>query len=527
MKPALKIVLSYCYIVSLSHTCFTQNLVNVPDIPDSLIVETYRKAAMQNVLAAVNPEIFYGYFSVCADGIGFGYGNTYPSLDGHQMSDALLWLGQVDVVKANWDYVKGFQKSNGALPLAIFPSKTGEYIGPKNYQSKIDPNGGLYQHWVPGDPLRVLAVTTYIQNAEVIFRFTRDREWLLEQLTSVNLAADYLEPMITPEGMVAGAGYYIERPTRIEYDGVSQCHAAEALYHLAELNLIAGNKNNARKYNQLALLIEKNFRKNFWVKEKGHYAEYIHPEKGKITDHGLTDADWSSLATKMASSKQKSILWPALKNENRFYYNGMPTGIATHPETYELWEMTYPDKMDLAAMGRVWYVESCARANMNDGEGLLVTIRRVCKEGSENGYYWRERYNDTGGYGAEKYNEYPANLIRIIQRFLLGIEHGLDGTLYIGPTVPEEFWNAGFGQTLDFRGSQIAYTMGRGYIHGKYTGKVEQKLSVRFNKPFSDRAFQATVDGETVECKKKDGWISILLPARDCDNACNFEIKVL
>jgi len=60
-------------------------------LPDPLIVEAYRKAADQNVVAAVNPKVFPGYFSVCADGHGFGYGNTYPSLDGHQMSDALLW----------------------------------------------------------------------------------------------------------------------------------------------------------------------------------------------------------------------------------------------------------------------------------------------------------------------------------------------------------------------------------------------------------------------------------------------------
>lgn len=65
----------------------------------------YERAAVQNVLAAVNPRVFPGYWSVCADGQGFGYGNTYPSLDGHQMTDALLWLSQVEVVKANWDYV--------------------------------------------------------------------------------------------------------------------------------------------------------------------------------------------------------------------------------------------------------------------------------------------------------------------------------------------------------------------------------------------------------------------------------------
>lgn len=59
------------------------------DIPDAQMVEAHEKAAEKNVLASMNPTIFPGYWSVCADGQGFGYGNTYPSLDEHQMTDAL------------------------------------------------------------------------------------------------------------------------------------------------------------------------------------------------------------------------------------------------------------------------------------------------------------------------------------------------------------------------------------------------------------------------------------------------------
>jgi hypothetical protein len=159
-------------------------------LPDAAIATAYQRAATQNVLAAVNPKVFFGYFSVCADGQGFGYGNTYPSLDGHQMTDALLLLGQVDVVKANFDYVRTFQRPNGQLPLAIFPGNKGQNISP--IATPVDPNGGFYKHWVPGDPLRALAGPTYIQNADVIYRYTLDGKWLAERLPSVNLAADYL-----------------------------------------------------------------------------------------------------------------------------------------------------------------------------------------------------------------------------------------------------------------------------------------------------------------------------------------------
>jgi hypothetical protein len=130
--------------------------------------------------------------------------------------------------------------------------------------------------------------------------------------------------------------------------------------------------------------------------------------------------DWSAIATGVATAQQRAVLWAQLKDEQRFYYGGMPTGIATLPETYEQWECG--DWMDLAAMARAWYLEAWARARMGDAAGLTDSIRRVCRAGRDSGYYWRERYNGNGGYGVTKYCECPANLIRFVQRFLLGVD---------------------------------------------------------------------------------------------------------
>ncbi len=491
------------------------------DIPDDQIIEAYEMAAQKNVLAAVNPKIFPGYWSVCADGQGFGYGYTYPSLDGHQMSDALLWLGQADVVKANWDYVKQYQKPNGQLPIAIFPDSANKWIGPASCQAQVDANGALYRHWVPGDPLRALAGPTYIQNADSIFRFTQDREWLLEQLPSINLAADYLASLTTEEGAVKGAGYYIERPTRVEYDGIAQCHAVDAFRRIAALNEIAGDVAAAKKYRQYADRIQTHFRNRFW--SGNHFGEYIHPERGLIATHGLTDVDWCAIATGVASAKQCEIVWPQLKSEKLFYYGGMPTGIATHPETYEAWESTYSDTMDLAAMGRVWYLEAWARARMGDGEGLVDTIRRVCKAGREHGYYWRERYNEEGGYGAEMYCEYPANLIRIVQRFLFGVEMHLDGTLVLAPTAPEEFWKQGFGQTLAWYDRLLEYKMQEGRIEGTYFGK-SQRLGVRLLSAGSGQTVHAFIDGDEVKAERDGKLVFINLLASNKEQECRFEI---
>lgn len=446
---------------------------------DQLMEESYEKAATLNVLAALNPRVFPGYFSVCADGKGFGYGNTYPSLDGHQLTDALIWLGNVDVAKANWDYVKSFQRQDGCLPLAILPSQTGKKIGPAGYQSEVASNGGLYTHWVPGNPLAALASPTYIQNADVIFRRTLDVAWLRSQIASVNLSADFLARLTSENGAVKGGGYYVERPARLDYDGVTQPHAIDAFHRTASLNRLVGDAKAANRYDEIAERIRSHFISRFWTKD--HFGEYIHPERGMIDSHGLSDTNWAALAFGSVTPQQQAVLWPRVRDESRFYYGGMPTGIVTEPNAYESWEFPYPDRMDAAAMGRVWYLESQARARMRDAEGLVASIRRVCEVGRNAGYYWRERYGPKGGYGAEKYCEYPANLIRVIQRFLLGVELELDGTIVLAPVAPAELWEHGFGQTLSWRDRVLDYRMHRDHVDGTYSGNAPQKIVIQFH----------------------------------------------
>lgn len=270
--------------------------------------------------------------------MGHGYGNTYPSLDSQQMTDVLLFLGRVDVVKLNWDYVKSFQRPNGLLPLAILPSQAGKTIGSPPNTSRVEDNGGLYVHWVQGNPLGATGSTTYIQNADAIYRYTRDRNWLTQQLPSINLAADYLASLTSAGGQVAGAGYYTERPPRIRFDGVTQCYAADAFQRVAALNAAAGNQRAAQQYQQLADRIISNFRTNFWSASSNRFAQYISTisgHEGLVTSHGLTDTDWAALATGLASPAQRAALWPQLQQAMAgFHYGGVPTGIATLPNTY-------------------------------------------------------------------------------------------------------------------------------------------------------------------------------------------------
>jgi hypothetical protein len=239
----------------------------------------------------------------------------------------------------------------------------------------------------------------------------------------------------------------------------------------------------------------------------------------------LTDVDWAAIATGVASAEQIAKVWPQLKDEKRFYYGGMPAGIATLPQTYADWEFTYNDRMDLAAMGRVWYLECWARARMADGRGLVDSIRKVCQAGKKSGYYWRERYTEKGGHGAEKYCEYPANLIRIVQRFLLGVDFGLDGTLIVAPTAPEEFWKAGFGQTLSWRGRNLTYRMWRDRIVGDYDGESPQRLCVKLLHPPGKTAVTIRVNGRAVEPRVEGDKLVVLLPTAPLGRPCHFEAQ--
>ncbi|HND63003.1 MAG TPA: hypothetical protein PLB90_16110 [Opitutaceae bacterium] len=387
------------------------------------LAEAYRECADRNVLAALNPKIFFGYFSVCADpSQGHGHDTTFPGLDWGQSAEALLWLGRRAEVLASWDYVKTFLREDGLLPFAIVPGQAGTTVQMKlpqkdeSYPFTVEKNGGAYCHWFPGNPLLMLPNVTFLQMADAIVRHTGDRAWLAAQVPILRRVADWMTRQVNAEGLVRGGGFYIERPTRLDHDGVTQCYTAHAFRLAAQL---VGEP----AYLAVADRITAAFRTRFWAGD--HCVEYINPEHGPISHHGLTDVEWAAIATGLATPEQVKVIWPKLQHERDFIYEGIPTGISTRPETYEDWEMLFLDRHDLAAMGRVWYVEAWARHVMGDRAGLLESLRQVARVGKANGWYWRERYYSErsgylGSYKINTYCEYPANFIRIVHRFVLG-----------------------------------------------------------------------------------------------------------
>ncbi len=164
---------------------------------------------------------------------------------------------------------------------------------------------------------------------------------------------------------------------------------------------------------------------------------------------------------------------------------------------------------------------------MGDAAGLLDGIRKVSEAGRVNGYYWRERYQPDGkggvvAAGPNTYCEYPANLIRIVQRFLLGVDMRLDGSIVLAPTVTDEFWKEGFGQTLRWRGRELAYEMNADRVSGTYEGEGPQKLGVRLPPAAAGMKVRALIDDELAKAAEEDGLIFVTLPGTPPGKPCRF-----
>ncbi|HBG28943.1 MAG: hypothetical protein A2Y10_03555 [Planctomycetes bacterium GWF2_41_51] len=423
-------------------------------LPDSLLTEAYVQSARNNVMAAEKPQFYEGFFSVCVDGKyhGGNDGITFPGLDWGQIMEALLWLGQNKKVLASWNYVKQYVRSDGKVPFVISPLDAG--------RGQFEKNGALFEHWCPGNPLRMLANVTMLQVADAICHHNLDKDWLKNESSMLQRIVNWLEAeLITKDYLVEGAGFYAERPIRFAYDGIAQCYTADTFSRIAELFKWIGFDQFSDHCKKIAGKIAEAFQKHFWIGDR--FAEYIHPDRGQIAFHGYTDVDWAAIATGIATPKQMKILWPNLKNNQDFYYADIPTGISTNPQSYEPWEWEGTDRNDLAAMGRVWYLEAWARYRMKDSQGLIQSIHKVAEIGKKRNWYWRERFyspltGDVGiGYNIDTYLEYPANLIRIMNQFVLGIRRELDSSITVNPCATDDMWQKGFGRFFLHQGHQI------------------------------------------------------------------------
>jgi len=446
-------------------------------VPDPLVSKAFKRALHQNVLACLGPEVFEWYWYICADKRGFGDGCVWPGLDGHQMGHALLWAGHLAENFGYWEYVREWQQPDGRV-----------FNGVNTKAGTGAPASGAV-----AKPAWCLGSSTWIKHGYDLFRFSQDEAWLEANFPSIDAAARWLHAQTGSNGLIGRSAYYFDCPARYEFDGITQGYVYLNYLQAAELAEHAGATVRAEQLRSKADQLREAFSRHFWRGD--HCAEYIHPQRGAIDLHGLTDVDWMAQAAGLLDQKADEILWQRLARSEELYYGIMPTGTSASPELHKDWERPaghLHDRpfTDCAAMGRCWYIEAMARYRRGDGEGLLDTIRRVATVGQRSGWFWRERYyrlnmppgparetilttvrsdkwgsadvfEDLGVAGArtQTYAEYPANLVRICCQWLAGVDLAVDGTLVLAPCAPEEFFDNKFGleATLLERPVKICY----------------------------------------------------------------------
>jgi hypothetical protein len=422
----------------------------VRKIADPLVREGVEAAITNTLQPAAAQKAYPGHFSVTADGSHFGAENAYPGLDSWEIAGAYLLLGEERLVLDYFDFVQASQRADGNIPFAIFPVEPSPpamdmhlrglrypedvytytpvpHEGQPSY-SDISARKwiGLFEHWQPkANPLSVLGPVSHILTASEIVHATQSEGWLGEKLESVELAGRYLLSRRSPNGFISGAGFYVERPPRHQWDGVTQCYCIKGIRLLADMNARLGRRETEAFWTQQANALADLFRSVFW--QGDHFAEYVHPDHGVVDLHGLSDVNWAAVAFDVATEEQVRVLWPLMLAEEELWHGDMPTQLVSKPYAFRDWELNEPLSFkdttgplyDVAAMGRVWYLEALACLKMGDQERLRESVRKVCSMGKQHGWYWHERYHplqvwDVYPAGPRGYCEYAAILVRIV-----------------------------------------------------------------------------------------------------------------
>ena len=412
-------------------------------IADSEIRAGVEAALFKNLIPAATERVYPGHFTINADGGGYGSDSTWPGLDSWQMIGPYLLLGRTRLAMDYFDFVRASQRKDGNIPFAIFngdtraggclrglkyPDDAFTYRPPKRDglpASSLETRQwvGLFEHWqTKGFPLSSLGPICFLLTADEIFDSVRSRSWLKERIGSLAAAAGFLLTLQMESGLIGGSGFYVEAPPREGCDGITQCYAVHAFRKLANLCHAAGDNSGQSYWSAQSDKLAKVFLEAFWRDD--HFGEYVHPEHGLVDAHGLSDVNWAAVAFGHVNGRKLKRVWPRLIGESAFWAGDMPTQLVTKPFAYAPWESRKsPDcpaepLNDVAAMGRVWYLEAMACQRMKARSRLVDSVRKVCRAANGDGY-WRERYHlkpdgSVSADGSLKYCEYAAVLARVV-----------------------------------------------------------------------------------------------------------------
>jgi len=519
-------------------------------VPDPLIAEAFDRSMHDHVLRCLAPEVFPWYWFICSDRTSWG-GTVWPGLDGHQVGHALMWAGHMSEQFGYWDYVKAEQLENGQVPYRIEPDAGTLSRG--DYHESYFFGRSKFHSYIPGPYFFTLSPSTWIKHGYDLFRFTQDVDWLHRNFDSLERAAKWLDLLGSKEGLVGCGSYYMDLPTRIEFDGITQGYVYQNYLQISELAERLGLHEHSEHWGNRASRLRDAFRKHFWAGEQ--CAEYLHPFRGPITSHGLSDVDWIAQAVDLLDGDDDQVLWQRMERSRELYYGILPTGICAHPQNYESWETINPHLAsraggtsvfrDCAAAGRAWFVEAMARHRRCDGDGLADTLVRVATVGKRTGWNWYERYlrldmprgpvredlerfypdyrqgvgsnlDDLGCFpvGHQGYAEWPANLVRIACQWLAGVDLTVDGTLSLSPCAPSTYFENGYGLDATLLNRSVHVRYHRDSVRLRVGNGPAWKVRMRLAPWLTSAKVDVTcmANEVSVPVTVNDGWVTWQLP---------------
>ncbi len=538
-------------------------------VPDPLIAEAFGHAMHDHVLRFPNPEIAPWYWGIQANHGDLSRATIWPGLDDHETGHALMWGGHLVEHLGYWDYVKALQHINGQIPYRV---ELDDSRVPKDGMSDIFigwRGRAKFMSVFPGPSLFVLGPSTWIKEGYDLFRFTQDLDWLRANYDSIDMAATWIARLGDEDGLIGCGSYYQDLPPRLEFDGITTGYGWQNYTQTAELAERIGRDDRAAHWRKMAEFIRAGFQKRFWLGEQ--CAECIHPFNGPVT-HGMGDVDWMAQAMNLVEPQHDAILWEKLARSERLYYGIMPTGVCEKPETYLPWQSMSKYHLrragggdtglfkDVAAMGRVWFIEAMTRHKRGDGDGLADTIRRVATLGKAYNWVWWERYARMNmppglvwddqekfradlarnnvktppmrfpehgciGHGSIYYGEWPANLVRICCQWLAGVDVAVDGALTLTPAAPRDYFEQGFGLDAALLGRRVEVRYRGDGAQLKVEAGPAWNVRVR-TAPWSATGAEPVVevDGRRVPAVRDNAGLSFMLPATTESIHCTLTI---